>query len=1042
MLDRRLLPSRQKGQTLIIAILVLGVLLILGFVFAALVSRNITNSSRSSRRTLAGDLAESGIRYAHYQLQNSTLGADWRPDGSVFNIDGLGNSRDPDALYLRPGSGRPYRTDLDTLVDQGGPDGLGPFSRIDSEKGRSLIRVRYAPADFGSLASGSGALRQPGKARAFIILESVGRAGKVNSNDPSTLLAQAVQVSLFTSNAQFRDSLGKMKALDSTNGLSRKLIAFAQVGLFDYSHFISNKFNVSRPAEIGSLTRTLGGAGEGIGASYNEGAGPVDVRLTTLFGSQIADSSGNVVLQGTGGLRCNGDLMIHGDVVAMVDASRGDGWLCSGNISSANGSASLSFAIPTSATTTALTNLGQVDSKNAGFNTVGGLLRDGVNDSDTDGHPRSVARLEPPSMLTVDPNNNLNRYTTLTRDSGVLFNGRNIGRYGYGSGVYCDSEERGASSSEITREANQGRNSLVQEWLNPYSVNQTGGAWFGPYYRPVATTLLLEPDGFTITRHERSARRYWRLPNGGSANVSAIRYRVRRIGVDTYILNSVQHAAIINNALTNADFTNNGRQFNGVLMFEGDAQVRGVIPTDVQLTVASMGSVYINGSITKGVVDGSGNLLGRPSLSTLMLMAKDFVTVNTTAFFSPAQNETINAKDASALKGTPTPESIIIENSSADYNFEAQFLLNPTTGGGSFAGQPNTWRPYASTYTETNTGTPIVSSLLLQHTADVPGPSFISMNVSPMSFLGGASTQPYLFYAGKDLVTGEQLNPVARTYFTPNATPADLDVLINIPLFGLTDALHQRYTKFETLATPLANSTFTYAGRKINAPGGNAFGLYQLAVQDSTMFGISLNSPNGSATSNYLVSRFAVNPSDVRIEASLFAEEGSFFVIPGPAFNLDASDTRAIFNAQVAALGSLAAAKLDRYDRTGNRAETPFYGEPLNVKVSIIGSVTENMPQPIAVQAAWQRKWNWMPRMLAGTGQMIPIQHVPAGTNIVGAAGAKYVPNLTISLDPALALGSADGVNPIRTDASGRTLPPMPRLPVSGTLSYFGEINP
>jgi hypothetical protein len=53
--------------------------------------------------------------------------------------------------------------------------------------------------------------------------------------------------------------------------------------------------------------------------------------------------------------------------------------------------------------------------------------------------------------------------------------------------------------------------------------------------------------------------------------------------------------------------------------------------------------------------------------------------------------------------------------------------------------------------------------------------------------------------------------------------------------------------------------------------------------------------------------------------------------------------------------------------------------------------------------------------------------------------------------DPALSTGRTSGFDlPVgsdtskylRRDAYGRPLPPMPRLPVSPTLSYFGEVLP
>lgn len=1039
MQHRTHIRRRQSGQTLIIAILVLGVLLGIGFLFAALVSRNITDTGRAAGRTVAGDLAESGIRYAHYQLQYSVLGADWRPAGTPLSISGTGETRDPDALYLRPGSLRPFRNDADTLLDRGGPDGLGPYMRLNYEKGRALIRVRYAPADFGGFQSGSGNMRQLGKARSYIILESVGRKGKLTAGDPTLLNGKSVKVSSYASNAEFRQKLGEMKAIEASVHESRKLMAFASTGIIDYARFITNKFHVSRPAEIGMLTQS-GGSGEGLGMTYTESAtSSVPVQVRSVFGGDSVDNAGNALMSGSGSVRVNGDLTVHGDILAYADPKLGDGWAVSGELHSANAASSLTFRTPSGDVA-----VGAPNSNNAGFSTADGLLRDGQNDADANGYPRSVGRLEPPSITAQDPSTNLSRYTVLTRDSGVLWSdGRNIGRHGYGRGVYVDSNERGASQSESERETTAGRDSLVQEWLNPYSVNQTGGAWFGPYYRPVATNVQFTPDGFTVTRHERSARRFWRLPNGATSTAASVRYRTRRIGNDVYILNSIQSPAIINQALADADFTTNGQKFNGVIMAEGDVQTRGVIPLDVQVTLVSMGSIYINGSITKAIRSDNSATIDRPSTSALMLMAKDYVVVNSTMFFAPDLTETVTARSAQSLSSTPTPEAAIISPSTSDYNFSTELLLAPVTDAatGSVRSNPASWKPYANSYREATTNAPLTSSLLLAHSADNDGPTYLSLNITPLGLQGAGLTAPYLFLGGVDPVTSEFLNPEARRHFLPN-DPVGVQTLLNIPVYALSDQTTQTYPKFEILSTPLVPTGALFAGSRIQMPGGYGYGNYQLATQESTQFGFRLNALGGNASQGYVIARAAINPSDVRIEASMYAEEGSFFVIPGPAFNLNPQDTRLAFSNDVTTLGYNGAA-LKRYQTFGSRPLAPFYGEPLNVKLTIVGSISENMPQPISVQAAWQRKWGWMPRMLAGSGRFIPVQHVPAGQNVnSGNPLDMIVPNLVIEHDPMLALGSADGVNPVRVDADGNSLPPMPRLPVSPTLSYFGEVNP
>ena len=210
----------------------------------------------------------------------------------------------------------------------------------------------------------------------------------------------------------------------------------------------------------------------------------------------------------------------------------------------------------------------------------------------------------------------------------------------------------------------------------------------------------------------------------------------------------------INDKTANINFSA-GQPFNGVLYFEGNVRVRGIIPTDVQLSLVSNASIFIEGSITKGTMGNDvtdsyngqdpiyGSLavgydlpLTRPSRSSLMLMAKDYVVLNTTqfcGFFSgqdysevndQANDTGFNALDMSANASTGI----------GTLDLTADLLTDPTTGN---ALNPQTWTPYAMNYVDSvNTGTQIPTQLLLTHTmADNPGAaSFIMMNVNPGSF--------------------------------------------------------------------------------------------------------------------------------------------------------------------------------------------------------------------------------------------------------------------------------------------------------------------
>src|SRR5579872_3048377 len=103
------LHGRQQGQSLIVAVIVMFVLLFIGAIFVGLVARNLLNSGRARDTVEAAQFAEAGIQYADNFLRNSPEGADWRP--AVVPVANV-NPNDPDKRWLNP------------------PDGSPPFSRI------------------------------------------------------------------------------------------------------------------------------------------------------------------------------------------------------------------------------------------------------------------------------------------------------------------------------------------------------------------------------------------------------------------------------------------------------------------------------------------------------------------------------------------------------------------------------------------------------------------------------------------------------------------------------------------------------------------------------------------------------------------------------------------------------------------------------------------------------------------------------------------------------------------------------------------------
>ncbi len=1057
---RVLRTDKQRGQTLFIALVIVGILLVLGLVFAGLVNRNILQSADARKRAVSNDLAESGIRYAHSQLVHSALGADWRGELIDIALGGGDTSLDPDMLYLRPGTGFGFRSDTDAVLDRGGPDGLGPYTRVNFANGRALVRVRFAPSDSNVFETTAvGQFRNPAAARNYLIIESLGRQGRVSITDPTTLLqSNPIQFRNYGGSAAFRTAFSLMKDLDAKVVNRRRLVAFASLGITETARFITNLDRVTRPAEIG-VPGLLGVQYEGL---------PVTVPM--VMGSRVAMLNlGNpptptpTPIPFGGSLHSNADLNVHGQIQTFMNPTLGDAWLVDGAIKGVDsnviaGQVALSVGrwvasawnVPAA---TILTNASSpsLNSSSADFSTGNGLIRDGAEGTDQSGFWRGVSRKEPPLITQTDPQTNVNRYLALTRDSGAIGPAGNSGRFGHGSGVYVDNaSDRQMKIDEAGRELSGSEQSLVNDWFNPGNRQQNTG-WKGQYYIPRGASLRLTYDGFLVTRDSQAnnRERTWRRPDGINTLDSTLRFRIGDVGGVPYIINSYTPGVDINAVTPNFAL---GRPFNGVLVFEGNVRVRGVIPTDQQLTVVSNATIYIEGSITKGVVvpNVAGTTrLNRPSRSMLALLAKDYVAVNTTMFFGPTGSQNLDAKG----------DAVYVHSGGNKLDLQADMLLDPETAGGT-PSNPSTWQPFAMNanggYREFGSNLQLSSDLLVRHTMEdgAGTASLISMNVNE-GLLGSQTS--YLFPLGNpNSVNG--VGPYVNGYIQPGYTIANF-----VPIYGMGTFSWQRFAKFESTAFPLVTPTSTFGTFPvIQAAGGE--GNYRLIAQEGNVLSISDNSMVGIAPNDYLLSRNAVVPHDIRIEATIYAQEGSFVVIPGYWFNENPNDRRDVFNQRVQTyiangstqVDAIQTAQADRLRDFGSQPEAPFYGEPMDVRVTVVGAISENMPLPMSYQTEWLKKWGWIPRQLGarfrisgGTVEptLIPSKHVPAGYDISNGGSDRWVPNFSVQYDPALGTARVNGfadspANPyVRFDQLGRPLPPLPRLPVSPALAYFGEVT-
>lgn len=124
------------------------------------------------------------------------------------------------------------------------------------------------------------------------------------------------------------------------------------------------------------------------------------------------------------------------------------------------------------------------------------------------------------------------------------------------------------------------------------------------------------------------------------------------------------------------------------------------------------------------------------------------------------------------------------------------------------------------------------------------------------------------------------------------------------------------------------------------------------------------------------------DPLPVRVEAMVYAQNGSWFILPGPWFNEDPDSPVTVTD-----------------------EDYPIYHEPLNLQLSFYGAIAENMPAPPGDVADWTSKW-------------------------AGPSGATGY--LTYEYDPLLRWAT-------RQDASGRLYPRFPNLPLTTDLLIWGE---
>jgi hypothetical protein len=805
--------------------------------------------------------------------------------------------------------------------------------------GRFLIKVSYS---YDPNNTGASYLMT----NKYIRIDSIGRIGVINAQDPTTYTTSP------------------------PDARRKELTAYKPIGIVDYSRFITNKDNRTDTASLGDPSIVIGAPDnptvvtpgvEDITPGSPPTAdpySPTEYPLVTTYGSPTGyttPASPNLI--GGGSLRSNMNLRLYGINSVYLNTNYGDDWEIAGNLTfdqyntqTANGDsatvagtyitslpAQLYVNTPTMAIPAANGYGSAVfPSNDPNFSTFSGSIRDGNVGSDSNGYPRQIKRLNPPLVDTVDPVTHLTRYQSLTASSEVQTqqSGTTVDYSPATVNVDNDADIQHESLNSVP-----GR-SLRNDWVN--HASDTGGSWEGSYYNPPGTLITFGPvTGFpasTPTQGLNTAPGPYgiTLVRSDGAQWTSGQTQIGETLSLTYDAPpNTTDANPTTGALGYLDVNQPDAPNDVVIHATGNVRIRGLISdpgtnsTPKHITIVTDGIAYIDGSILKGNQN-----------SSIAILAKQYVCVNTTQFLAGATDWSQTPAGISGSSGPPS---------------ELTFASG---------------------------------EILTEH----------SLYGSTPSFNAGAAAP----YSNEALYVSESAGGAPQTSMGDFQLSNYSGVQAQFSLGSLTSQ------------TPV---------RDVSNPNT------LVPIQPNVPFDLSF-SKDVSAVGDWMLERAAILPGDIQIQAVLYAQDNSFFVIPGEWFNTDSTDTL-----------NTASDRLDVNKQTLD-ARYPFYGQPIDLQITIDGAVSENIPANISDQSAWMQKWGWIPHYhgsdlnevtphlpAAQAGATAPAPTIGIGLNFTydHLAGFPYVLNAT------------DPVKYIRQDRFGRALPFAPSLPVSPDLLYSGD---
>jgi hypothetical protein len=1017
----------RQGQALLIAVLLMSVILLVGILFAAVVSYNQEQSSRHADVVAAQMQAEAGINYAASMLENSPQGADWRPRFRAYSGTGAESPDDvttwpqdpalwpsPPAMYQdgtydfnfygpdgQPDSEDDYYSDFEIMrgwapLREGSVMAPGPFVRLGF--------VRYP--DPNQLLPGSGGGRDSQTmGRGYFLLQVVYdpdppyEPGDPTVQDKMSGMTRIVSIG---------------RAVEEGN-VFRRVVAYKPLGLTDHLRWVTNKSNATGQAILGVRP----------GMDFNaSGALEAGENLPTVFGGPVRSEA---PLRWVGQNLAASPSTDPSCVFALRSSPRSnEGYLRDDFLLAPRGLEALDgidadqgagVAVNGGAVTTLPLTLG-TDAPGAPDRVYVGT--------------RDVPPLQAPSLHTVDPASGVSRYYALTRDSGPVRRAEaadarrgiavgdpvNVGLYGHGRGLYIDNFD----DRQFVNEQGEGDlRLLVDDWLQKLESSGYGGrdsGWNATFttYTPPAVEIEFFPseaavaatasNGFSGTPPTTPGTLWWPNHTAGEPGIKITRHdrRWRQGDAGNVGADSGQNVMVV-------DYPAYPHQ---VIFAEGNVRVKGVLPAtarditgnfvrDYNVTVVSNGTIYIDGQLLSPQ-DVAGRLYGTndPNVPNgvydedntgVALLARDSVCLNPTQLVPQLTTGLVTA-----AADDPTNPSLL----------QQHWELYPDSGGSVFSQWRFGWPDMTGGGAP---GTPIgagvtVSVMALESGAD-PGPSGKGMVVynwgtsttTPYTFPGtGGALDPYTFIfappgallpGSVPTPTAYASNAIAPHWQTPCSTP--------FQTFGAPTVPHPITSMVSTGVGTANGIAMFHRDPKLGA-GSTAYRIKKWKIEESV------------GLLGYTVPRGAIH---ARVNALIYAERGSWFVIPGAYFDETAVTADYDGDGNITAIDSLYAARARRY----------------NYEITVRGCITEDHTAGLDSSQEWTRKWAF------------PIYSADGATLSLSWGALKYEFDERLRMNRDQSLTTLTGT--VRQASAMATtpesiLPKLPCLPSSPTLHYRG----